>query len=62
MKGFFENNKVNHKPLYTNGSPGDGLSGTGGSYSKFMAKCKVIDTSELQGPSTIKQNGSKKER
>jgi hypothetical protein len=46
MKGFL--NKGSHKPIYKQPSTGDGTHGSGGTYSKFMSNCKVVDTSELR--------------
>ncbi|GMH71904.1 hypothetical protein TL16_g05778 [Triparma laevis f. inornata] len=50
MKGFL-NKKADKEEglgLYKDeGSSGDGMGGKGGSYSRFMSKCKVVDTSNM---------------
>ncbi|GMH96213.1 hypothetical protein TrVE_jg6443 [Triparma verrucosa] len=50
MKGFL-NKKADKEEglgLYKDGgSSGDGMGGKGGSYSRFMNKCKVVDTSSM---------------
>ena len=47
MKGFL-NTEAAKKGIYDEkGSSGDGIGGQGGSYSKFMSRCKVVDTSSM---------------
>ena len=50
MKGFL-NKKESYRAIYQKPSTGDGTSGSGGSYSKFMSKCQVIDTADLASTS-----------
>ena len=50
MKGFL-NKKESYRAIYQKPSTGDGTSGRGGSYSKFMSKCQVIDTADLASTS-----------
>ena len=50
MKGFLNKkaSKDEGLGLYKDGgSSGDGMGGKGGSYSRFMSKCKVVDTSNM---------------
>eukprot|EP00518_Triparma_eleuthera_P003123 CAMPEP_0182460312 /NCGR_PEP_ID=MMETSP1319-20130603/5211_1 /TAXON_ID=172717 /ORGANISM="Bolidomonas pacifica, Strain RCC208" /LENGTH=664 /DNA_ID=CAMNT_0024659389 /DNA_START=180 /DNA_END=2174 /DNA_ORIENTATION=- len=50
MKGFLnkKSTKDDGLGLYKDGgSSGDGMGGKGGSYSRFMSKCKVVDTSQM---------------
>ncbi len=46
MRGFL-NKKEKYKTLYEKPSTGDGVKGTGGTYSNFMSKCQIIDTAAL---------------
>lgn len=49
QSGFLNNNE-NYKALYKEPSTGDGNKGTGGSYSKLMSKCQVVDAASLVPP------------
>lgn len=52
MRGFL-NKKEKYKALYEKPSTGDGVKGTGGTYSNFMSKCQVIDTADLDKASKV---------
>ena len=49
MKGFLNSSSTKSaKPIYdSKGSSGDGMGGKGGTYERFMSKCKVVDTSSM---------------
>lgn len=48
MKGFFNKTAAKKIEIYgEEGSSGDGQGGAGGSYARFMGKCKVVDTSTM---------------
>lgn len=60
MKGSFDD-RGKYKAIYEEPSTGDGKKGDGGTYSKLMSKCQVVDTANLvQTSSTVddKQFGS----
>ena len=46
MKGFLNKKHGKWKPIYNDQSKGDGSSGTGGSYSRLISRCKVVDLSD----------------
>ena len=46
MKGFL-NDKEKYKTIYEKPSTGDGTKGEGGTYSKLMSRCQVVDTINL---------------
>ena len=48
MKGFLLKRRINNSLYDDKGSSGDGLSGTGGSYVKFLSKCNVVNLAEKE--------------